>query len=308
MDDIVKKRQLLNNLIRHHYDREDALVEARKIVNPMIPARLFKFRGVTNGALNNLKRDTLYFALPKTFNDPFDCSLTFEGPDIIEVALKSFNLEAPGLVEMVKSSVDPIAKLVDILARSQGLTHDIDIIRVTGEIRRMLIAPVEHLDEQLKGSCIICSLSERIDSLPMWAHYGNDHRGFAMEYDFQALGDIDELRNSIWPVLYSAERYDVTDRIFGRKVEKFNELFVLGGALCKSFDWQYEHEWRIVKHVGSNAIGKNVSVPIPVAIYIGAQVAPHHVKALRKMAALKGIPAYKMRLSAKEFKMEAEAL
>lgn len=90
-------KNVLNKLIREDYDREDAFFDARKIVEPLIPSRLFKFRGVTKGALNNLKRDTLYCALPKTFNDPFDCSLLFEGPDlkILLNTLRSFGLASP---------------------------------------------------------------------------------------------------------------------------------------------------------------------------------------------------------------------
>jgi hypothetical protein len=180
--------------------------------------------------------------------------------------------------------------------------------KITSLVKEALNEPRKQLENALRGSCIICSLSERIDSLPMWAHYGDEHRGFAMEYDFQALKESDELRASTWPVLYDINRYDVTNQIFARKVEKFNELFILGGALCKSLDWQYEHEWRIVKHLGGSASGKSIDVPTPTGIYIGAEAAPHQVKALKKIADLKGIPAYKMRLSRSEFKMEPVAL
>jgi Protein of unknown function (DUF2971) len=83
----------------------------------------------------------------------------------------------------------------------------------------------------------ICCFSEIRDSLLMWSHYSDGHRGFCLEFEAEA--------NNIF---------------FGRalKVEYKRELkipnilqvrnFVDSTLLTKAEEWRYEQEWRIIEH------------------------------------------------------------
>jgi hypothetical protein len=85
-------------------------------------------------------------------------------------------------------------------------------------------------------------LSERYDSLLMWAHYASDHRGFIVEVDGahawfnrrQLLPEVGEV-GVVRKVTYSNER-PIT----------FLKHAPTNVFLVKGKDWTYEQEWRIV--------------------------------------------------------------
>lgn len=308
VNDLVKGKELLKIILHRDYDKPGAFAKAQKIVRPLLPKRLFKFRGFTDGALNNLKENTLFCAKPKTFNDPFDCGLTLRGPDertVYVKALIALGCKDEGQLMEVNKAVDPYAAFIQIVERQTDHVGRLDSKEFRERMAHAFFEPVQLLNDKMRDSCNICSLSERVNSLPMWAHYGDDHCGFAMEYDFHKLDSRSKLRSSIWPVLYEEKRYDVTEQIFGRPVRAFNELFVLGGALCKSVDWQYEREWRIVKIVESDTPASNVRVPKPVALYIGSDMSMGNSEILKKEAKRKNIPIFRMELSKNTFEMVA---
>ena len=61
-----------------------------------------------------------------------------------------------------------------------------------------------------KRTSTISCFSETIESVTMWSHYANYHKGFALEYNLR-----DTLLNSIpnvgiFPVIYDNKRYDGT--------------------------------------------------------------------------------------------------
>lgn len=61
--------------------------------------KLYKYRSVNENALNNLKNQTLYGALPSTFNDPFDSRMGFELRSFMET---KYHLEFNLLEEIFK--------------------------------------------------------------------------------------------------------------------------------------------------------------------------------------------------------------
>ena len=85
----------------------------------------------------------------------------------------------------------------------------------------------------------ILSLSERYDSLPMWAHYADQANGFVVIFkDLGKVfsGDDTGSLNVTKPVEYTEEFLGMTfepstqDRLFFSKLK----------------DWAYEREWRVV--------------------------------------------------------------
>lgn len=55
-----------------------------------------------------------------------------------------------------------------------------------------------------------CFTTNGVQSMPMWAHYANNHKGFCVSYNVKE--DL-ELRSSIFPIQYTDERLDVTSLI-----------------------------------------------------------------------------------------------
>lgn len=296
----------LKRIIYEEYDNPDSLQKARGLISGLVPKRLFKFRGVSKYSFENFKQDTLFCAKAESFNDPFDCSLKLQGPDpkrLIIQALDSLQLSSGDRVKRVLDSDRPSMVLAEIAKEIDASMSEADMKMFAVNLMAVINEPRDKLNEKIRRSCNICSVTERIDSLPMWAHYGDDHKGFAMEYDFSVLPVGDGVKQSLWPVIYGQEMYDVTPQIFGRPVENFNQLFLIGGAIHKSSDWNYENEWRIVLPVGADNPEGNVAVPTPIALYLGSQIEPDSADKLLEIAQQKNVPVYRMEHSRTEFKM-----
>ena len=62
-----------------------------------------------------------------------------------------------------------------------------------------------------KIGTIVSCFSEVNDSIVIWSHYANNHKGFCLEYDFKSLGFNDIRATSLCPVIYQKEILDVTE-------------------------------------------------------------------------------------------------
>jgi Protein of unknown function (DUF2971) len=107
--------------------------------------------------------------------------------------------------------------------------------------------------ELMASRCGIFCVSTRYDSLPMWAHYANNAKGYVIEFDDLQnlyLGDGTGTLNQITDVKYIQRRSGVN---FERG--SYNSLF-----FEKNQDWAYECEKRIVVNLAScqkTSIGDN---------------------------------------------------
>ena len=100
--------------------------------------------------------------------------------------------------------------------------------------------------EELRTKMGIACLSEAYDSLLMWAHYANDHRGMCVEYELLEFNR--QLGFSPVPVVYSDERVSIhTIETLERDIQG---LFV-ESLTSKSPEWSYEKEWRIIRDDGA---------------------------------------------------------
>ncbi|MDV2468927.1 DUF2971 domain-containing protein [Acinetobacter chinensis] len=82
----------------------------------------------------------------------------------------------------------------------------------------------------------VISFTESIDNFLMWSHYGDEHRGVAIEYD----ANHDFFKDAR-PVDYSEKR--VKEIAF--KETQGELVFCDDVFFKKSKDWIYENEWRI---------------------------------------------------------------
>lgn len=163
---------------------------------------------------------------------------------------------------------------------------------------------VTEMNKQLQNSYKICSLTERLDSLPIWAHYARNHTGFAMEYDFRFLPLENLVGLSLWPVRYRGV-FNASDLLRGvRPGQPFNNLFGLIAALHKSPDWTYEEEWRLVLIGSPQEPPRNLLAPLK-AVYLGSKISEEDECAVLREAFIAGVPVFKMRLVSHEFRMES---
>jgi len=155
----------------------------------------------------------------------------------------------------------------------------------------------------------VSSFSEiGVNSMPMWAHYGANHHGYAVAYDMKDSRNT-ELFSCMFPVQYSDKRIDITTLVEEQfqtaltafesamqrgetKIVLHNLSLVYCSALfgnIKHQSWSYEKEFR-------NIVGKEVvtTAAIPKEICIGAKCSDTHTKELIQVGRELNIPVFRM--------------
>lgn len=165
---------------------------------------------------------------------------------------------------------------------------------------------IDDFNSYIKGTCLTAN---GVQSMPMWAHYGSNHRGFCVSYDMDANVN---LRSCTFPVQYTDERLDVTSLMrkqalyacsevdrqiaLGRNEIVLDDLMIIFMALLlcnvKHTSWSYEKEFRCT--TGAIAPGMPFIDAKPKEIFIGMHCAPNHAKRLKEIGDSWGIPVYKM--------------
>ena len=140
----------------------------------------------------------------------------------------------------------------------------------------------------------ILSLSKTKNNLVLWSHYGNNHKGYVLEYDFDInCFEIDLNHSQIIDcrdVKYSKNPLKM--RIFESSYTEF--LF------NKSLGWKYEKEFRFIsKNYGLIKYKKNCLKSIIVGTYCN----PIIEEQLIRIAKFKNIDIYKSFINDKNFNL-----
>lgn len=282
-----------------------------------LPELLYKYRTIDEKgyALDNLRTSTLHLSPANKMNDPYDSAALFEpygGVNTVELLLKHSDLTERRQQEILAAPDQLDAFLRDLLTGQEHHFQESDINEVIQKFKKFTKDVFNYHDIALKESfasliqrCVcICSLSERLDSLPLWAHYAGNHKGFAMEYDFSRLPSDDLIRKLLWPVSYSGV-YNSRLTLKGRLGnEERNNLIPTIAALHKASDWMYEREWRLVVQAGPSSNGESMRAPLK-AVYLGAEIEAMHAQQVTEAAVIANVPVFQMQLVPHEFRMEA---
>lgn len=149
------------------------------------------------------------------------------------------------------------------------------------------------------------------NSMPMWAHYSNNHHGFCVAYNMREPRNT-QLSASTMPIQYTDERIDITDILVnyvdlvlrekrrqmgeGKKIIIIDNFMIIYTTLflqnIKQSSWQYEQEFRC--SAGKTSIGMPFITAVPSAIYAGGKCFPLYLKKLCDIAYQLNIPFYLM--------------
>lgn len=202
-----------------------------------IPAKLYKYRRFNVTTLNMITDHGLYFANPRRFNDPLDCELSIE-PDIGPKKMS----------DLLKTLYGP--------HREDHWHHDIASsvyyagehgdIKVPGDARdylmRMLADSVGNEVKKEFDMRGVLAFSATWQSVLMWSHYADEHRGICIEFDTSELP-----HDRLSKVRYDGDRSVKASDIYAWKLggdeaaarRAFDTHFY-----SKAPDWHYEQEWR----------------------------------------------------------------
>lgn len=288
--------------------------KARHFKNDCIPYRLYKYRSLSKELLDNIKNETIWLCSPLKMNDPYESSINISFIGFANHLMKSneyweerkkIGSIAPISeedVDRIRKSDEPYLEYFKILETEYLLSPD-HKIKTDREFQRMINYMVEQQIQFLKNMVRFCSMSERNDSLLMWSHYADQHKGVCIEYDIRSSHFLSSL---CFPVIYTDKVFDATE--YHTDKNKAVALSLMA-ALYKQRDWCYEKEWRIM--TPNNLISHDGNIPAlkPTSIFLGSEI--HNInpekeriyRELQDIAIDRNIDLRFMQLERSEFKM-----
>jgi hypothetical protein len=216
-----------------------------------VPPRLYKYESWSLQALENLKRQVIYFGSPRKFNDPYDCALLpnlEELTDLEVEQLRSVYLERPDIPHE---------------ARQQFTLLDTSSLKAT--LMRASRAGFEKTISEFLDNRGVACFSEKNDDLLMWSHYGGSYKGFCLEFDTQtaAFERVRQVTYTVKPPTLSVANVlpkNIPDDIV-------STLFC-----TKSESWAYEKEWRALHKTAGTSYCYESSVLT--GVYFGPDIDP----------------------------------
>lgn len=195
------------------------------------------FRYFPPSSVSILERGLMCFTPPTYFNDPFEMS-----PQVIPVRHRShIKHQAEDYVRESRERLN--RRFGQHLGRRERRKKLAEFKK--GMAKAIKDASVEFACEAQDAVLpnvanrygVLC-LTAVPDSLLMWAHYAQGHRGFVIEFDADhpsfatELGEPEVVRYSVRRSVYDLER-EVPPDFY----------------LSKSIEWAYEKEWRVVRRL-----------------------------------------------------------
>lgn len=225
----------------------------------------YRYREFSTNTLNSLCHDTLYFAHPGTFNDPFDCSPTLVQDSSIE---ELRNLLSVLIRRRVKSEV--LASLRQARVKGEGASAHAEnraILEARDELAHIAYraADSEHTisEAEVEGWLLIgeiqrelhrhyergvCCFSTTYASPLLWSHYGEQHRGLCIGYGLNRRPKP-EIHRVVYGGLRSVRTSVLIAALVHGELRAKNELD-RDALLRKARGWSYEKEYRLLGDQG----------------------------------------------------------
>ena len=187
---------------------------------------LYKYGSLNKHSEALFSTPTIWFSPPAQLNDPFECRplLTFDGTSeqIVEFLGKEYRKRNPNLPPQ-----NATARAVSIVLEGRHLDPN-----TWERVRQSVVTMLGH---RIGLYC----LSRNNNSILMWSHYSQNHRGYCLEFE---ATNTTPFFGEAQPVWYATD-YPVVD-FFNTPKEKQVDLIFL----TKYVGWSYEEEWRIIDH------------------------------------------------------------
>ena len=168
-------------------------------------------------AFNILTSNKIYFAKLSEFNDPFD-------------GLMAYDLSAEKKRESYLNDAQQMFGAAMEDSQKQKFLNNQEyankLVRITA-------------DEVAKGDPNgFCCLTQTYESLPMWAHYANNHTGCCLVFDFSKY--LDQKEEDQFP-FHNIKKIEYQKDFPMHSLGRYWHYYA-----HKSLEWGYEKEWRAV--------------------------------------------------------------
>jgi Protein of unknown function (DUF2971) len=267
------------------------------------PKSFYKYKGLTLQGLEGIRENYIWLAEISSLNDPFECSLQFDNDACLRLYFGSEKFQQ-GFARLtgqslkdneiisLSNSQKPFDQYLEI-CKIRNIPYDLNRDEQLNKSQQRWSEIVEEINQNLT----ICSFTLKEDSLLLWSHYADQHKGICIEYDFP---EFNVIRAFIQPTNYRQEVHKI--QVF----EEFNAMQAIASSLIKSNDWSYEKEWRITIFKSDKNFVQKLPVPVPKAIFLGTRfhLNDKNLKdCLFSIAAEKQIALYQMEKDSLEFRL-----
>jgi len=297
--------------------------EALSIKQAHLPKRIYKYRRDCSNSRRNLENDTVWLSSPDAYNDPYDCWFRFSQDDLltalenrlVDTLMRDDKLQGAVLAEQIedaKRSRSPLKTIAGHIPESSSaggnLKRRIELcsIQAPGVVER-----TTSTIRQWRKLTKLCSFSAINDSLLMWGHYADNHRGFCIEYDLERLEADHSLCRTLYPVIYTNEIYDLTPwalTLVSPDRTQFNPELPILCVIHKCDEWKYEEEWRKVSVTPAVEPDHDCQLPTPTRVFLGSKMESAKVSDLRAICSNKKIELWQMRLAEDKFELLPERM
>ncbi len=332
-DDIENESEIVSDIFGYCWD--------------ITPENLFRYRFCNSTNFETLQEDKFLLAKPTLFNDPYDSLLYIDKERILNTLNKEFDYD---VVEKLRSDSDFKKQQEELLGKEfverflstqcfKNLEERNKHKSISNKFNFQLLDIIIYQSIQaLKQSSLVACLSENFESILMWSHYADNHKGFVLNYDFKERYSIETnipgikatefADKKLFPVSYSNHRYDATFYVefhfietffkrLGLKFDRpfFDKLFYYKVLLFKSDDWSYEKEWRIIKQTNIDYTDNKPNIDFitnirPKEIILGAHIDDRNKQKLIQIAREKKIRIFQMKLEpfVKDYKLSRQEI
>lgn len=284
-----------------------------------MPAKIYRYIKATPRNIAAVNNGQIWLGNPNKYNDPYDSVFTFDCQAIFAKLLRdshynNFNKVIPEYKDFLKENRDGILGSENPWAEFQERMLALEPCdERRGEMKFVINTIMNKLTEDIvsrqcdvfRNSLRVCSFSSRNDSLLMWSHYADNHRGLCIEYNMSNYKYSDNRSRFLYPVIYTNKLMDITDT---QLRDSYNILRYTLSALVKADDWKYEREWRLIFAHGIIPEEQLYNMGKPDAIQMGARVSSEHQREITRIAERQNIDLYKMALSRDNYQLESRIL
>lgn len=290
-------------------------------------------------AIRTLENNSVVLNNPLNYNDPFDCIIDFDEKDenkVIELLMEvAFVKEIVKLLNRkdlkVKWYQKPIIwfdkvmiNVVLKITKKQGYytsnpmiflmikfalkiaeTKGVEANKSIEEAKKKCINELLPQLKEIRNKALVSCFSARNDSILMWGHYADKHKGICIGYKRpkQDFYDVEYTTERTKFPLYDLACIVASYVLFDEKPSLDSEMVLKKGLkafLTKSKDWEYEKEIRCLFSLTNNQRFINIGegkflyeMPNEIdAIYLGCKVTNEQKGQVLKLVKGKGINLY----------------
>lgn len=229
------------------------------------PQKLYKYKCFDKKTIDSIRNNYIWLSKLSDLNDPFESFINanFHPNKLINFVDDYHFFADNDYTQLWHNRVKNGENVIEVLKSMIGNIQNTEEKMLANDklyycYRNMCKFYMESSSDFIKlidKSFLIGSLTTNPLSITMWSHYADSHNGICIEYDLSENPYIDAM---VLPVIYTNTTLSVDDI-------QDNE-FLLYAMLLKSFDWQYEDEWRVIVPTQDNRFHAK-----PSAIYLGAK-------------------------------------